>query len=82
MIEMIRLAAVLFPFAMLAFFSDGARAACLPTLGTESCARAWDPTVQAIEHHYLDAPWHGYITPHARPARHRARARRPGEPRD
>jgi hypothetical protein len=83
MIEMIRRAAFLFPIAILGFFIGGsAQAACLPTLGTEACARAWDPTVQAIEHYYLDAPWHGYITPHARPARHRARAPRPSGPRD
>ena len=33
-----------------------AHAACLPTLGTDDCFRATDPRVQAIEHHYLDAP--------------------------
>jgi hypothetical protein len=32
------------------------QAACLPTLGTEDCFRGGDPVVQAIEHHYLDAP--------------------------
>jgi hypothetical protein len=36
----------------------GAHAKCLPTLGTDDCFRAADPTVQAIEHHYLDAPAH------------------------
>lgn len=30
-------------------------AACLPTLGTQHCARAWDPQAQAIEHKYFDA---------------------------
>ena len=32
-----------------------AHAECLPTLGTDDCFRVADPTVQAIEHHYLDA---------------------------
>jgi len=31
-------------------------AECLPTLGMDDCFRAGDPWVQAIEHHYLDAP--------------------------
>jgi hypothetical protein len=33
-----------------------AHGACLPTLGTDDCFRAADPRLQAIEHHYLDAP--------------------------
>jgi hypothetical protein len=48
-----------------------AHAACLPTLGTDDCPRGADPRVQAIEHHYLDAP-----TRDRAPSR-RLRAKRP-----
>jgi hypothetical protein len=37
-------------------FAGTGRAACLTTLGTDDCGRAWDPQVQAIEHRYLDFP--------------------------
>jgi hypothetical protein len=47
------------------------QAACLPTLGTDDCARSWDPLVQAIDHKYMDAP-----VREVRPKRARA-ARRP-----
>jgi hypothetical protein len=43
-------------FFALSLISGTAYAACLPTLGTDNCFRAADPRVQAIEHHYLDAP--------------------------
>ena len=42
--------------AALPLMSGIAHAECLPTLGMEDCFRAGDPWVQAIEHHYLDAP--------------------------
>jgi hypothetical protein len=44
-----------------------AHAQCLTTLGTDDCFRAADPTVQAMEHHYLD-PRRDHSP--ARPRRH------------
>jgi hypothetical protein len=41
---------------ILVLASTVAHGACLPTLGTDDCFRGGDPVVQAIEHHYLDAP--------------------------
>ena len=46
------------------------QAACLPTLGTDDCARSWDPLVQAITHKYLDAPFREVRSKRARAARH------------
>jgi hypothetical protein len=64
-------------FAVLAFvLSAGAQAACLPTLGTGDCWRAWDPWVQAIEHRYLDVRLHGNYPRH-RPSRHAGHRARP-----
>jgi hypothetical protein len=42
--------------AALPLVSGIAHAACLPTLGTDDCFRARDPSVQVIKHRYLDAP--------------------------
>ncbi len=41
---------------MLALSTGTSLGACLPTLGTEDCFRAWDLRVQTIEHRYLDVP--------------------------
>jgi hypothetical protein len=41
---------------VLPLLSTIAQAACLPPLGTDDCFRTGNPLVQAIEHHYLDAP--------------------------
>jgi hypothetical protein len=43
-----------------------AHAECLPTLGMDDCFRAGDPWVQAIEHHYLDAPARDRVLPRSK----------------
>jgi hypothetical protein len=49
----------------LAFWLSGAaNAACLTTLGTDECGRAWDPQVQAIAHRYFDVPTRRNVSRH------------------
>jgi hypothetical protein len=55
-----------------------AHGACLPTLGTDDCFRAADPRVQAIEHHYLDAPTRDKAP--SRLGRHRVKKNLPRSP--
>jgi hypothetical protein len=53
-----------------------ARAACLTTLGMDDCFRAGDPVVvQAVEHHYLDAPTRDQA--HSRSKRRHLHAKKP-----
>jgi hypothetical protein len=56
---------------MFPFLAGGAlHAACLPTLGTDDCARSWDPRIQPMEHRYLDVPTPRVPVRHARSRRH------------